>query len=144
MHLVADEVEAAAGIPLLHIADPTAEAAHAAGIGTLGLLGTRFTMEKPFYRERLERSGLAAIVPEADERDIVHRIIYDELVLGRVLPESREHYRRIIARLVERGAEGIVFGCTEISMLVGAADSAVPVLDTTELHARAAVERVLG
>jgi aspartate racemase len=144
MHLVADEVEAAAGIPLLHIADPTAEAARASGIGTLGLLGTRFTMEKPFYRERLERSGLAAIVPEPQERDTVHRIIYDELVLGRVLAESREMYRRIIARLVERGAEGIVFGCTEIGMLVSAEDSPVPVLDTTELHARAAVDRALA
>jgi aspartate racemase len=144
MHIVAPQIEAAAGIPVLHIADPTADAALAAGIGAVGLLGTRFTMEKGFYRERLEQHGLAVLVPGDADRDTVHRIIYDELVLGVVSEASRELYRGVMRRLVERGAEGIILGCTEITMLVGAADASVPLLDTTELHAAAAVERLLS
>lgn len=144
MHIVADEVEAAAGIPLLHIADPTADAAERRGLGRLGLLGTRFTMEKEFYRARLERRGLEVLVPDEDDRDTVHRIIYDELVLGVVRDESRSAYRAVIERLVARGADGIILGCTEIGMLVGPGDSPVPTLDTTELHAVAAAERVLS
>lgn len=144
MHIVAAQIEAAAGIPVLHIADPTADAALASGIGTLGLLGTRFTMEKDFYRERLEQRGLAVLVPEPEDREVVHRIIYDELVLGVVSEASRERYRDVMRRLVDRGAQGIVLGCTEITLLVGADDAAVPLLDTTELHALAAVDRALG
>ena len=144
MHIVAPEIEAAAGIPVLHIADPTADAALASGVGTLGLLGTRFTMEKDFYVSRLEARGLTAIVPEPEDREIVHRIIYDELVLGDVREESREQYRRVIQRLIDRGADGIIYGCTEIMMLVGPEDSAVPTFDTTELHALAAVTRSLA
>lgn len=143
MHIVAPQIEAAADIPVLHIADPTADAAIAAGVGTLGLLGTRFTMEKDFYLRRLEERGLAAIVPDAVDRDTVHRIIYDELVLGVVRDESREEYRAVIERLIDRGADGIIYGCTEIMMLVGPDDSAVPTFDTTELHALAAVDRAL-
>jgi aspartate racemase len=139
MHIVAPQIETAAGIPVLHIADPTADAALAAGIGTLGLLGTRFTMEKDFYRERLEARGLGVLVPDDADRDTVHRIIYDELVLGVVSEASHELYRGVMQRLVDRGAEGIVLGCTEITMLVGPADASVPLLDTTELHALAAV-----
>lgn len=144
MHIVAPQIEAAAGIPVLHIADPTADAAIAAGVTTLGLLGTRFTMEKDFYTRRLEERGLTAIVPEAADRDTVHRIIYDELVLGIVRDESRAEYRAVIQRLIDRGAGGIIYGCTEIMMLVGPEDAAVPTFDTTELHALAAVEHSLA
>lgn len=144
MHIVASQIEAAAGIPVLHIADPTADAAIAAGVTTLGLLGTRFTMEKDFYTRRLQERGLTAIVPEASDRDTVHRIIYDELVLGIVRDESRAEYRAVIQRLIDRGAGGIIYGCTEIMMLVGPDDAAVPTFDTTELHALAAVERSLA
>lgn len=144
MHIAASQIEAAAGIPVLHIADPTADAAIAAGVGTLGLLGTRFTMEKDFYVRRLEERGLTALVPEAADRDTVHRIIYDELVLGIVRAESRAEYRAVIQRLIDRGASGIILGCTEITMLVGQEDSSVPVFDTTDLHALAAADRALA
>lgn len=144
MHIVAPQIEAAAGIPVLHIADPTADAAIAAGVTTLGLLGTRFTMEKDFYTRRLQERGLTAIVPEAADRDTVHRIIYDELVLGIVRDESRAEYRAVIQRLIDRGAGGIIYGCTEIMMLVGPDDAAVPTFDTTELHALAAAELSLS
>jgi len=143
MHLVAPQIEAAAGIPVLHIADPTADAILAAGIDTVGLLGTRFTMEKDFYTRRLDESGLTALVPDAADRDTVHRIIYDELVLGIVREESRAEYRVVMERLVDRGARGIILGCTEITLLVGADDSPVPTFDTTELHALAAVTQSL-
>jgi aspartate racemase len=145
MHLMAEEIGAAVTIPLLHIADPTGERIRSSGIRRVGLLGTAFTMEQPFYRGRLEaRFGLEVLVPDADDRATVHRIIYDELVQGRVEPVSRAAYRAVIARLVERGAEGIILGCTEIMLLVRAEDSAVPLFDTTTLHAEAAVEEALA
>ena len=144
MHIVADQIEAAAGIPVLHIADPTADAIIAAGVDTVGLLGTRFTMEKAFYRERLEARGLTVVVPDADDIATVNRIIYDELVLGVVSDASRDEYRAVMRRLVERGAGAIIAGCTEITMLVGPDDTSVPLFDTTELHALAAVDRALG
>jgi aspartate racemase len=144
MHIVADQIEAAAGIPVLHIADPTADAILAAGIETVGLLGTRFTMEKEFYRERLEGRGLTVLVPDADDIATVNRIIYDELVVGVVSDASRDEYRAVMQRLVDRGATGIILGCTEITLLVGADDATVPLFDTTELHALAAVDRALG
>ena len=141
MHKVAPAIEAAVRIPLVHIADPTAEAVKCAGFSTVGLLGTRFTMEESFYRNRLsERHGLAVVVPGDGERGIVHRVIYDELCLGIVRSDSRLEYRRIIAGLVEQGAEAIILGCTEISLLVGQDDSAVPLFDTTRIHAQSAVE----
>lgn len=144
MHLVADEIEQAAGIPLLHIADPTGEALVAGGHQRVGLLGTRFTMERDFYRDRLTaRFGLDVLTPDAADRDTVHRVIYDELVLGVVTDASREAYRGVIDRLVVAGADAVILGCTEITLLVGAADSAVPVFDTTALHAAAAVDRAL-
>ena len=144
MHLVADEVTASVGIPLLHIVDPTAEAVRAAGHRRVGLLGTAFTMEQAFYRERLaDEFGLDVIVPDDADRAQVHRIIYGELVAGQVLDGSRSLYRDIIARLVARGAEAIILGCTEIMLLVGPEDSAVPLFDTTELHALTAVDRAL-
>lgn len=145
MHKVADAITAAVGIPLIHIADATAEAIRASGIGRVGLLGTRFTMEESFYKGRLsERHGLAVLVPEAEDRAVVNRVIYEELCLGVVRPESRAHYRAAMARLVERGAEGIILGCTEITLLVDASDSAVPLFDTTRLHALAAVAFALS
>ena len=144
MHKVADAIERAVPIPLLHIADPTAAAIRNRGLATVGLLATRFTMDEPFYRERLRRQhGIDVVVPDADDRDAVHRIIYDELCRGQVLDKSRARYRRAIERLVERGAEGVVLGCTEISLLIGSDDSAVPLFDTTLLHAQSAAARAL-
>jgi aspartate racemase len=144
MHKVADQVQAAVGIPLLHLADTTAAAVREARISTVGLLATRFTMEEAFYRDRLAGSGLRVLVPDAADRDEVHRIIYEELCLGVVRDESRDTFRQIIERLVAAGAEGVVLGCTEIELLVGPADSAVPVFPTTRLHVEAAVAASLA
>ncbi len=145
MHKVASQVEAAVKVPLLHIVDPTAAELKRAGLARVALLGTRFTMEESFYRDRLrEVHGIEAVVPDADDRAIVHRIIYEELCLGRVLPSSREQYRRIIDGLVDRGAQAIILGCTEITMLIDQADAAVPVVDTTALHARAAAQMAIA
>jgi aspartate racemase len=145
MHRMADEVAAAVRIPLLHIADPTAEKIRAAGFSKVGLLGTAFTMEQDFYKGRLEKLfGLEVLVPEPDDRRVVHEIIYQELVAGEIRPESRMAYRAIIARLVAQGAQAIILGCTEIMLLVSEADSAVPLFDTTTLHALAAVDRALA
>ena len=145
MHRCAWAIDAAVKIPLLHIADPTAAAIQATGLTKVGLLGTAFTMEQDFYRGRLEdKFGLEVLIPEAGDRKAVHDIIYRELVTGQVLDASREVYRGVIQRLVERGAQGIILGCTEIMLLIGQADSPVPVFDTTTLHAMAAVEKALG
>ncbi len=143
MHRVADQVQAAIGIPLLHLADTTAAAVQAAGLRTVGLLATAFTMEQDFYRDRLSGHGLRTLVPDADDRAEVHRIIYEELCLGIVREESRETYRQVIDRLVAAGAEGVILGCTEIELLIGAADSSVPVFPTTRLHVEAAVDASL-
>uniref|UniRef100_B0SVJ4 Aspartate racemase n=1 Tax=Caulobacter sp. (strain K31) TaxID=366602 RepID=B0SVJ4_CAUSK len=145
MHRCAWAIDAAVQIPLLHIADPTAAAIQAAGITRVGLLGTAFTMEQDFYRGRLEdKFGLEVLVPDEDDRAAVHGIIYRELVAGQVLGTSREVYRAVIRRLVARGAQGVILGCTEIMLLIGQEDSPVPIFDTTTLHAQAAVERALG
>ena len=144
MHKVADAIESAARIPLFHIADPTADAIKRAGVRRVGLLGTRFTMEQAFYRDRLvDRHGLKVIVPDAGDREIVHRIIYDELCLGQAHDASRGEYRRIMASLVANGAEGIILGCTEIMLLVGAGDATVPLFDTTRIHATSAALHAL-
>jgi aspartate racemase len=144
MHISAAEIEAAISIPFLHIADPTAERLKAAGIQTVGLLGTRFTMEQDFYKGRLqEKHGLRVLVPDAEDRDVVHRVIYEELVLGVVNPQSRAQYARIMQALVDEGAQGIILGCTEIGLLVKAEDSRVPLFDTTLIHALAAVDLAL-
>ena len=143
MHRVADQVQAAVRIPLLHIADATVERVRTQGIRHVGLLGTAFTMEQDFYKGRLQRGGLDVIVPEAEDRAAVHRVISDELVQGRVAPASRDAYRAVIARLVGRGAEAVILGCTEIMLLVGPSDSPVPLFDTTRIHAEAAVEHAL-
>jgi aspartate racemase len=144
MHKVYDQVQSAVSIPLLHLGDATAAAVGAAGLHTVGLQGTGFTMDEPFYRERLERHGLAVLVPGQTDRGLVHRVIYDELCKGIVLPSSRAAYQDVISRLVERGAQGIVLGCTEIELLVGQADSPVPVFPTTRIHVDAAVEHALA
>jgi len=145
MHIAAPQVQAASSLHLLHIADPTAERIKAAGLRRVGLLGTAFTMEQDFYKGRLEREhGLEVLVPTASDRATVHRIIYEELVQGRILDTSRQAYRDVMTRLVARGADAIILGCTEIMLLVGPEDSAVPLYDTTGLHAEAAVLRALG
>ncbi len=145
MHLMASDVAAAVAIPLLHIAGPAGQAITAAGLRKVGLLGTAFTMEQDFYRGYLaEHHSLEVIVPEAEDRATVHRVIYDELVAGRIEPASREAYRGVIARLAARGAQAIVLGCTEIMLLVGPEDSPVPMFDTAQLHAEAAVTAALA
>ncbi|WP_233582220.1 MULTISPECIES: aspartate/glutamate racemase family protein [unclassified Asaia] len=145
MHRMADEIQAALSIPLLHIADPIAQSIRAAGLTRIGLLGTAFTMEQDFYKGRLRRQyGLDVLVPDDADRQSVHRIIYDELVAGEIRPESRALYRDIMARLVARGAEGIILGCTEIMLLVSPEDAEVPLFDTTALHVQAAVEAMIG
>ncbi|MEQ1499031.1 MAG: aspartate/glutamate racemase family protein [Novosphingobium sp.] len=145
MHRMADAVEAAAGVPLLHIADPTGAAVRGAGISKVALLGTAFTMEQDFYRGRLaDRHGLDVLVPETADRALIHQVIYDELVAGVVSEQSRAAYRGVIARLIEQGAQGVILGCTEIMLLVDQTDSAVPLFDTTALHAAAAVDLALG
>jgi aspartate racemase len=145
MHVMADEVEAKVGIPLLHIADATAGQIRAEGLNKVGLLGTRFTMEKDFYRGRLvERHGLQVLIPDEGDREMVHRVIYDELVVGKIEPASRAEYIQVIEGLVRRGAQGIILGCTEIGLLVGSGDVAVPVFDTMTIHATMAVEYALG
>jgi aspartate racemase len=145
MHRMAGQVQAAVHIPLLHIVDPTAERIRAQGIQCVGLLGTAFTMEQDFYKERLkQRFGLHVLVPEAEDRNLVHRVIFDELVQGKIEPRSREAYREVMIRLVKRGAEAIILGCTELMLLVKPEDSSVPLFDTTRIHAEAAVERALS
>lgn len=145
MHLMAEEVQAAIRIPLLHIADATARSIQKEGLFRIGLLGTRFTMEKDFYRGRLNKQhGLEVLIPEEADRERIHQVIYDELVQGQIRDHSREEYVQIISELVKRGAEGIVLGCTEIGLLVKEKDVPVPVFDTMEIHAQAAVDAALG
>lgn len=144
MHRMAPSVQAAVKIPLLHIADPTAQRIKAAGLKKVGLLGTAFTMEQDFYKGRLiEQHGLDVMIPNDEDRVVVHRVIYDELVAGKIVPASRAAYRAIIARLIAQGAEAIILGCTEIMLLVQPEDSTVPIFDTTQLHAQAATAFIL-
>jgi len=145
MHKVADQMMAGVGIPLVHIADVTADRVGAAGVRRVALLGTRYVMEQDFYRERLsERYGLEVMVPGAADRDEVNRVIFEELVLGRIEPRSKARYVAIMEALVGAGAEGVIAGCTEIGMLVTQADLSVPLFDTTEIHALAAVQRAFS
>ncbi|MES2865423.1 aspartate/glutamate racemase family protein [Microbacterium sp. KRD172] len=144
MHLVAERIQDAVSIPFLHIVDVTAEAIRPSGVRTVGLLGTAFTMEQPFYADRLASHGIRTIVPDEEERRIVHEVIYDELVHGVVREESRQRYRRVMAGLVDRGAEGIILGCTEIELLISDGDATVPVYPTTSLHVDAALAAALG
>ena len=144
MHRMAEDVQKQIGIPLLHIADATAERIKKQGLSKIGLLGTKFTMEEDFYKGRLiERHGLEILIPDEDERQTVHRVIYDELVLGIIQPASTAKYIEIIDGLIERGAEGVILGCTEIGLLVSQDDVQIPLFDTTLIHATAAVDYAL-
>ncbi|GGA24723.1 aspartate/glutamate racemase family protein [Dyella nitratireducens] len=144
MHKVAPAIEAAVRIPVLHVVDAVAEDIRAAGFHKVGLLGTRFTMEQPFYAERLASHGLETLIPQQADRELVHRVVYEELCLGKIVDTSRDAYRRIMADLVAQGAQAIILGCTEIAMLVSAQDAAVPLFDTTAIHARKAAEWMLA
>lgn len=144
MHKVADVIEQAVSIPLIHIADAVAAALRAKGVTKAGLLGTAFTMEQTFYRDRLAAHGIETLIPNDADRSEVHSIIYEELVRGIVNPKSRDVYREIMGRLVDNGAGGVIFGCTEIELLIGSDDSTVPVFPSTHIHAEAAVEAALA
>ncbi len=145
MHRIAEEVQEGIGIPLLHIADATAVKIKAAGLRKVGLLGTRFTMEEEFYKGRLtDQYGLDVLVPGDEGREIVHKVIFDELVMGKIEPKSKAQYLQIIEELVFEGAQGIILGCTEIGLLIRAKDVTVPAFDTAFIHATAAVEYALG
>jgi aspartate racemase len=144
MHKIAPTIEAAITIPFLHLGDVAAEAVLAHGLTTVGLMGTAFTMEQKFQRDRIESHGLTVLVPDAEQRSTIHSIIYDELVLGIVTENSRAKYRAIMSDLQLRGAEGIILGCTEIELLVGPSDSELPLFPTTRLHAAAAVRDALN
>ncbi|MDY7546563.1 aspartate/glutamate racemase family protein [Glaciimonas sp. CA11.2] len=145
MHKISPAIEVAVRIPLFHIADPTAHQIKQAGIMTVGLLGTRFTMEQDFYRDRLcTQHGLKVLIPTFEDRETVHRIIYEELCLGKIVADSRAEYRKVMAKLVTQGAQAIILGCTEIALLVGPQDSEVPLFDTASIHARAAADWALS
>jgi amino-acid racemase len=144
MHKVADVIQDAVSIPLLHLGDATAGAVREAGLTTVGLLATGFTMSQDFYRDRLESHGLTVLVPSTEDQALVHRVIYDELCLGIVRDESRAAYVDVVDRLVRRGAEGVILGCTEIEMLIGPDDLEVPSFPTTRIHVEAALDAVLG
>lgn len=144
MHLVAPEIEAAVKLPLIHVADATAKAVKNRGIRTVALLGTRFTMEKDFYRLRLEQHGLRVLIPDTDDREVLHRMIYQELCKGEVRPESRQAFFEVIAQLAAAGAEGSILGCTEFTLFGASSDAGIPLFDTTEIHARAAADWALS
>ncbi|MFC4060907.1 aspartate/glutamate racemase family protein [Planomonospora corallina] len=144
MHHVAEEIEAALTVPFPHLVDVTAERIAAAGLTTAGLLGSRFTMEMDFYRDRMRRHGIEVLVPDGPGREVVDRVIYQELTRGRVEDASRAAYREVIADLAARGAQGVILGCTEITLLVGPQDSPVPVFDSTRIHAEHAVDLALA
>lgn len=143
MHKVVDQIEKSIHIPVLHIADATAKQIHHAGIGRVGLLGTRYTMEQDFYKERLTSKGINVMTPPEEERQQINRIIFEELCLGKIEDGSRHYYKSVIARLVADGAEGIILGCTEIGLLISPEDAAVPLFDTAEIHAVEAVKLAL-
>ena len=143
MHYVYPQIQASVDIPILSIIDATADAIVAANARTVGLLGTEFTMSRGFYRQGLGNKGITALIPPDHERAIVNRVIYEELTVGRILPESRRQYAEIIRGLEARGAEGVILGCTEIPLLVGSADASVPLFDTTTIHADRALQYAL-
>ena len=145
MHLVAPAIEAAVGIPFLHIADGTGAKIRAAGLRKVGLLGTRFTMEEDFYKGRLaEKFGLEVAIPDENDRAEIHRIIYEELILGEIRPGSRLFYKKIVQKLADAGCEGVILGCTEIGLLIGPADCSIAVFDTARIHCGAAVDFALS
>lgn len=141
IHLIAEEIASAIDIPFIHIADPTGEAIRKAGLNKIGLLGTKITMEKPFYKERLQKKfGVDCIIPDEREREEIHRVIFEELVQGKAVPRSKQFFLQTIQNLLQKGVEGIILGCTELNMLIGPKDTPVPLFDTTALHAKAAVD----
>ncbi|MBD3640176.1 MAG: aspartate/glutamate racemase family protein [Marinobacter sp.] len=144
MHKVAPEIEQAIGIPLLHIADATAGVLKRDGVSSVGLLGTRFTMEQDFYRERLENCGIRVIVPNDPERELIHRVIYEELCQGSINQASKQAYLEIVTSLADRGGNAVILGCTEIGLLIQQSDTPVALYDTTEIHAAQAVEKALS
>ncbi len=144
MHKVVDDVKAATNLPIIHIADATAKAIQAQGLTKIALLGTQFTMTQDFYKQRLIDTGLQVLIPENDARAEVHRIIYDELCQGQFLDSSRQYYSQVIKDLANKGAEGVILGCTEIGLLIQQADSPIAVFDTTAIHAAAAVDFLLS
>ena len=144
MHKVAEQVQAATNLPLIHIADATADAIKQQGLTKIALLGTQFTMTEDFYKQRLIDASLQVLIPDTDARAEVHRIIYDELCQGQLLASSRQYYTQVINELAAQGAEGVILGCTEIGLLISQADSPIPVFDTTAIHAAAAVQFLLG
>ena len=144
MHKVAEQVKAATNLPLIHIADATADAIKQQGLTKIALLGTQFTMTEDFYKQRLIDASLQVLIPDIDARAEVHRIIYDELCQGQLLASSRQYYTQVINELAAQGAEGAILGCTEIGLLISQADSPIPVFDTTAIHAAAAVQFLLG
>ena len=143
MHKVADQIQAMINVPIIHIAEATADKLEAAGIKKVALLGTRYTMTEDFYKSKLISRGFEVLIPEGDDIDLVNSVIFNELCLGEIKEESRKEYSRIIAGLKDKGAEGVIFGCTEIGLLVGPEDSVLPVFDTTEIHATRAAEIAL-
>ncbi len=144
MHKVVDEVQVATDLPIIHIAEATAQAINQQGLKTIALLGTQFTMTEDFYKQRLIDAGLQVLIPDSDARVEVHRIIYDELCQGQLLASSRQYYSQVINDLAEQGAEGVILGCTEIGLLISQADSPIPVFYTTAIHAAAAVDFLLS
>ncbi len=144
MHKVVPQIQAQVDLPILHIADATAGVLLADGVSKTGLLGTRFTMEQDFYRERLISQGIDVVVPEESERQQIHRIIYDELCMGSINDDSRQQFLQIIERLQDRGCEAVILGCTEIALLVRPDDTQVPLYDTTAIHAQQAVDEALS
>ena len=144
MHKVAEQVQVATDLPLIHIAEATAKVIQDKGLTRVALLGTEFTMTEDFYKQRLIDAGLEVLVPDSDARSEIHRIIYDELCQGQFLDSSRQYYRQVITDLAEQGAQGVILGCTEIGLLIKQADSPIPVFDTTAIHAAAAVDFLLG
>ena len=144
MHKVAEQVQAATNLPLIHIADATADAIKQQGLTKIALLGTQFTMTEDFYKQRLIDAGLQVLIPDTDARAEVHRIIYDELCQGQLLASSRQYYTQVINELAAQGAEGVILGCTEIGLLISQADSPIPVFDTTAIHAATTVQFLLG
>lgn len=144
MHKVADKVEAATSLPLIHIADATACAINDSGLTRVALLGTKFTMTEDFYRSRLTKAGLEVVVPDDESQDEIHRIIFEELCQGEFKAESRQYYRQVIADLADKGAQGVILGCTEIGLLIEQKDSPIPVFDTAAIHAKAAVDFLLA
>jgi aspartate racemase len=144
MHRVADDISNAVNIPFIHLADATAERIRAAGLNKIALLGTRYTMEQDFYKGRLAVQGIEVVVPDAPGRDIIHGVIYDELCLGKIIPASKNAYSQIAHSLVADGAQGIILGCTEITLLIGADDFSFPVFDTTRIHIEKALDLIFS